>query len=57
MKLYTIKEVSEILQIDPETVRNYIRDNKLIAYKVGREWRIKQEELITFVDRGANYNG
>lgn len=54
MKLYTIKECSDTLKIDEETIRKYIREQKMVAYKVGREWRVKEEELKKFVERGVN---
>lgn len=37
MKSYTVKDVAEMLQVNPETVRRWIRDNKLRAEKTSNK--------------------
>lgn len=54
MKLYTTEETSEILKLDIETVRRFISEKKIIAFKVGREWRIKEADLNSFIDKESN---
>jgi len=49
MELLTPEQVSEILQITPQTVRRYIREGKLKASKFGRVYRVRREELERFV--------
>ena len=44
-----VEEVAEYLQIHPATVLKWIKAEKLKAYKVGREWRIKRDELESFM--------
>lgn len=41
----TPKEVSSLLQVSVYTVRRWIKDGELPAYKVGRLWRIDKAEL------------
>ncbi len=42
----TPQEVSSLLQVSVQTVRRWIKDEKLPAYKVGpRIWRIKKGDL------------
>ncbi|HDQ22849.1 MAG TPA: DNA-binding protein [Candidatus Uhrbacteria bacterium] len=43
-KLYTPKEVAEILKVNIKTVYRYIKSGKLKATKIG-QWGIKQEDL------------
>jgi excisionase family DNA binding protein len=41
----TPQEVSDLLKVSVHTVRRWINDGSLPAYKVGRAWRIQQSEL------------
>lgn len=54
MKLYSVKEVADILDMNPETIKRYIHREELKAYKVGREWRIKESDLEEFVFSESN---
>ena len=54
MKLYSVKEVADILDMNPETIKRYIHREELKAYKVGREWRIKVSDLEEFVFSESN---
>ncbi|MDD1728636.1 MAG: helix-turn-helix domain-containing protein [Methanospirillum sp.] len=49
MLLYTTEEVAEILKLKPATVRGLIRDKRLIAIKIGTEYRITEEDLTEFL--------
>lgn len=46
--LYTIKELSEKLELHPITLRTYIRSGKLKGQKVGGRWMITEESLKEF---------
>lgn len=54
MNIYTVIEVAEILKLDIETIRRYIYAKKIKAYKVGKEWRIEEDDLIEFIRRDSN---
>lgn len=41
----TPQEVSELLRVSVYTVRRWIKDGDLPAYKVGRGWRISETEI------------
>jgi excisionase family DNA binding protein len=41
----TPKEVSEVLRVSVYTVRRWIKQGDLPAYKVGRGWRISEHDL------------
>lgn len=41
----TPQEVSDLLRISTQTVRRWIKEGRLPAYKVGRAWRIKEGDL------------
>lgn len=45
-EIFTTREVAELLKVDSETVREYIRSNRLKAFKLqGGGWRIKREDI------------
>jgi excisionase family DNA binding protein len=45
----TLEQIAEELQIHIETVRNWVRDKKLPAYKVGRVYRVKRDDFEKFL--------
>ncbi len=53
LKVYSINEVEEMLQVTKRTLYSYIKDGRLRATKIGREWRVKHADLQAFIDRGT----
>ncbi len=49
-KFYTIDQVAEVLDIHHKTVRKFIKEGKLKANKVGKQWRISQIDLEVFTE-------
>lgn len=49
-EIYTAKEAAKILKIHPEIFRKYIREGKIKSFKVGNRIRIKQPDLMEFVN-------
>lgn len=45
---YTVDQVSGILDMHPKTIRRYIREGKIKASKVGKNYRISGHELSVF---------
>lgn len=52
--MLTVKETADYLKMDIETIRRYIYRKSLKAYKVGKEWRIKETDLQEFIERESN---
>ena len=48
-RFVTVKFISEDLDVPEDTVREWIRQKKLPAYRVGREYRIKKEDYEKFL--------
>ena len=46
----SVDDIAKELNVSIETVRNWIRKNKLIAYRVGRDYRIKQSDYDKFLE-------
>lgn len=52
MKSYfTVRQVTELLQLHWQTILKYIRQRKLKAAKFGREYRISPEDLDEFIQQ------
>lgn len=50
-KMLTVEEVAEELRVHPETVRQWIRDEELIAFDIGKEYRIQRTDLDAFLSQ------
>jgi len=48
-KYYTIDEVAKMLKVAYLTVYRWIQDGKLVAYKAGKQYRVKNKDLDSFV--------
>lgn len=49
MKVYTLEELVEVLQVTRRTLYNYIREGKLKAAKMGKYWRVTEKQLEAFL--------
>ena len=46
---YTSDEVAKMLKINRQTILRFIRENKIGAIKICREYRIKQSDLENYL--------
>ena len=51
LKVYTLDEVADILKVTKRTLYNYIKAGELPAVKMGKYWRVTQENLQSFVSK------
>ncbi|EAC5804349.1 TPA_asm: helix-turn-helix domain-containing protein [Listeria monocytogenes] len=56
-KFYTINQVAEILDMHHKTIRNFITEGKLRASKVGKQWRISDDDLSSFMEKNKDQAG
>ena len=47
---FTTKEISLLLKIPIRFIRKMIREEKIIAYKIGRQYIIKEQDLNNYLD-------
>lgn len=50
-KFLTTEEVAETLKVNIMTVYRWIKAGKLTAYKAGKQYRIKKEDLNRFMKK------
>lgn len=51
MKLMTTEQAAKIIYTTAYTVRKYIREGKLAAAKIGKQYLIREADLDRLVDR------
>ena len=63
-ELYSVEQVANRLGLHVRTIRNYVRDGRLKAVRIGKQYRITREDLEEFtgtptavvdVDRSARH--
>ncbi|TES90495.1 MAG: DNA-binding protein [Candidatus Cloacimonadota bacterium] len=48
-KFYTIEEISNLLDLSSQTIRKFLREDKMKGKKIGRRWHILGKNVINFV--------
>lgn len=57
MKIYTAYEVAKMLKIDHQTVLKWLREGKIKYFKLGNNYRITDEMLKEFIEKGKSNGG
>ena len=47
--VYTVKDLSKLLNTTPQTVRKYISEGKIKGKKIGRQWLVDEEAVKEFL--------
>ena len=52
---YTTRQVAELLQVDEQTVRRWLREGRLSGVQLSRRagWRVGERDLNEFLGRGS----
>jgi len=53
-ELYSVEQVAEHLGLHVKTVRNYVREGRLKAVRIGKQYRISGEDLAAITGRPAS---
>jgi len=53
---FTVDEVAAKLDVHSRTVRRYIASGEMIANKIGGQWRIRKEDLTSYINGERNSN-
>ena len=52
--LMTVHDAANVLQVQEATVRSWIRERRIRAIKLGKEWRIAVKDLEDFLNYHTN---
>jgi excisionase family DNA binding protein len=50
IRLLTLDEAAELLQVSKRTLQRMIQSKKLPAFKVGKQWRIRTTQLQRWIE-------
>ena len=53
-EIMTVSQVAEYLQLSEMTTYKLVQEGKLPAFKIGRHWRIKRDDLDELIERLKN---
>jgi excisionase family DNA binding protein len=52
--IMTITQVAKYLQISEITTYKLVNEGTIPAFKIGRHWRVKKDDLAVFIERLKN---
>jgi len=50
-EIMTINQVAEYFQISEMTTYKLVQEGSIPAFKIGRHWRVKRDDLDEFIER------
>ncbi|WP_044783959.1 helix-turn-helix domain-containing protein [Bacillus thuringiensis] len=50
-EIMTIAQVAEYLQISEISTYKLVKSGKIPAFKIGRHWRVKKDDLGEFIEK------
>ncbi|ENK0838699.1 helix-turn-helix domain-containing protein [Clostridium sporogenes] len=50
-EIMTVAEVAEYFKISEVTTYKLVQEGKIPAFKIGRHWRVKKEDLSEFIEK------
>jgi len=53
-ELYSVEQIADLLGLHVRTVRHYVRDGKLKATRIGKQYRIARQDLEAFTGQSAS---
>lgn len=53
MKLYSLQEAAAVLKVTRQTMYNWIRAGRLTATKIGREYRLTEDQVLEIIQNGV----
>jgi excisionase family DNA binding protein len=51
---YTAAEVADLLRLNHQVVQRKLQAGDIPGFRIGREWRVEREQLMTWLERHSN---
>jgi len=56
LKFFTSSEVADILKMNPQVIARKLQAGEMEGYKIGKDWRVSESQLLAFLERHSNKN-
>lgn len=53
MEIYTPEDLSKKIKLPVQTIRKYLRADRMKGEKIGKHWRVTDEQLKGFMDKNT----
>jgi len=54
LKFYTTNEIAETLKMNVQVIARKLKHGELIGYKIGKDWRVKESDLMIWLEKHSN---
>jgi excisionase family DNA binding protein len=54
LKFFTSTEVADILKMNPQVITRKLQAGEIEGYKLGKDWRVSEAQLMQFLERHSN---
>jgi len=56
IKFFTTAEVAAMLKMNPQVIARKLQKGEIVAYKIGKDWRVSEEALFAWLEQHSNKN-
>jgi excisionase family DNA binding protein len=56
LKFYTTNEIAELLKMNVQVIARKLKYGELAGYKIGKDWRVKESDLLVWLEKHSNRN-
>lgn len=56
LKFYTTNEIADLLKMNIQVIARKLKHGELVGYKIGKDWRVKESDLMAWLEKHSNKN-
>ncbi|UCC79392.1 MAG: DUF2087 domain-containing protein [Candidatus Zixiibacteriota bacterium] len=56
LKFYTTNEIADLLKMNIQVIARKLKHGELVGYKIGKDWRVKESDLMQWLEKHSNKN-
>ena len=56
LKFYTTAEIADLLKMNVQVIARKLQYGELTGYKIGKDWRVKESDLLAWLEKKSNKN-
>ncbi len=57
LKFYCTSEIADMLKMNVQVIARKLQYGELPGYKIGKDWRVKEEDLLSWLEKHSNQAG